>query len=126
MTPPRPPATSTKLRNSPTGIPTITPPPPNPQLRTSRNPRDCAAPDAPMTRAPPQIGYDDFLGGDVRVGRIVQVDDFPKAKKPASRLRIDFGELGVKPSSVHLTRHSRKEDLARRLVLAGVNFPPRQ
>src|SRR5438093_10174103 len=80
----------------------------------------------PMTQAPPQIGYDDFLKVDVRVGRIVQVDDFPKAKKPAYRLRIDFGELGVKTSSVQLTRHYRKEDLARRLVLAVVNFPPRQ
>ena len=79
-----------------------------------------------MTQAPPQIGYDDFLKVDVRVGRIVQVDDFPKAKKPAYRLRIDFGELGVKTSGVQLTRHYRKEDLARRLVLAVVNFPPRQ
>src|SRR3989475_3253539 len=72
------------------------------------------------------ITYDDFLKVDIRVGRIVQVDDFPKAKKPAYRLRIDFGELGVKTSSVQLTRHYRKEDLARRLVLAVVNFPPRQ
>src|SRR5207245_10396932 len=80
----------------------------------------------PMTQAPPQIGYDDFLKVDVRGGRIGQVDDFPKAKKPAYRLRIDFGELGVKTSSAQLTRHYRKEDLARRLVLAVVNFPPRQ
>ena len=79
-----------------------------------------------MTQAPPQIGYDDFLKVDVRVGRIVQVDDFPQAKKPAYRLRIDFGELGVKTSSAQLTRHYRKEDLAGRLVLAVVNFPPRQ
>ena len=79
-----------------------------------------------MTQAPPQIGYDDFLKVDVRVGRIVQVEDFPKAKKPAYRLRIDFGELGVKTSSAQLTRHYRKEDLTGRLVLAVVNFPPRQ
>jgi len=80
----------------------------------------------PMTQGPPQIGYDDFLEVDVRVGRIVQVDDFPKARKPAYRLRIDFGELGVKTSSAQLTRHYRKEELARKLVLAVVNFPPRQ
>jgi len=80
----------------------------------------------PMTQAPPRIGYDDFLKVDVRVGRIVQVDDFPKAKKPAYRLRIDFGELGMKTSSAQLTRHYRKEELAHRLVLAVVNFPPRQ
>ena len=79
-----------------------------------------------MTQGPPQIGYDDFLKVDVRVGRIVQVDDFPKARKPAYRLRIDFGELGVKTSSAQLTRHYRKEELARKLVLAVVNFPPRQ
>src|SRR2546427_7168188 len=80
----------------------------------------------PMTQGPPQIGYDDFLKVDVRVGRIVQVDDFPKARKPAYRLRIDFGELGVKTSSAQLTRHYRKEELAHRLVLAVVNFPPRR
>src|SRR3989441_7089192 len=79
-----------------------------------------------MTKGPPQIGYDAFLKGDVRVGRMVQVDDFPKARKPAYRLRIDFGELGVKTSSAQLTRYSRKEELAHRLVLAVVNFPPRQ
>src|SRR2546426_7463013 len=80
----------------------------------------------PMTHAPPQIGYDDFLKVDVRVGRIVQVDDFPKAKKRAYQLRIDFGELGVKTSSAQLTRRYQKEELAHRLVLAVVNFPPRQ
>src|SRR2546422_11609810 len=62
----------------------------------------------PMTQGPPQIGYDDFLKVDVRVGRIVQLDDFPKTRKPAYRLRIDFGELGVNTSSDLLTRHYRK------------------
>jgi tRNA-binding protein len=79
-----------------------------------------------MPPAPPHIGYDDFLKVDVRVGRIVQVDDFPKARKPAYQLRIDFGELGVKTSSAQVTKHYRKEELLRRLVLAVVNFPPRQ
>src|SRR2546426_6694948 len=95
-------------------------------FRSDRTQHSIRSTEDPMTQAPPQIGYDDFLRVDVRVGRIVQVDDFPKARKPAYRLRIDFGELGVKPSSVQLTRHYRKEDLARRLVLAVVNFPPRQ
>jgi tRNA-binding protein len=72
------------------------------------------------------ISYEDFLKVDVRVGRIVQVDDFPKARKPAYQLRIDFGELGVKTSSAQITKHYRKEELLRRLVLAVVNFPPRQ
>jgi len=65
-----------------------------------------------MTQGPPQIGYDDFLKVDVRVGRIVQVDDFPKARKPAYRLRIDFGELGVKTSSAQLTRHYPPRQIA--------------
>jgi tRNA-binding protein len=72
------------------------------------------------------ISYDDFLKVDVRVGRIVQVDDFPKARKPAYQLRIDFGELGMKTSSAQITKHYRKEELLQRLVLAVVNFPPRQ
>lgn len=72
------------------------------------------------------ITYDDFAKVDIRVGRIVQVDDFPKARKPAFKLRIDFGELGVKTSSAQITTHYRKEDLRQRLVIAVVNFPPRQ
>jgi len=74
----------------------------------------------------PQISYDDFARVDIRVGRIVQVDDFPKARKPAFKLRIDFGELGVKTSSAQITTHYRKEELQQRLVIAVVNFPPRQ
>lgn len=75
----------------------------------------------------PLISYDDFAKVDIRVGRIVQVEDFPAARKPAYRLRIDFGpELGVKTSSAQITRHYRREDLEGRLVLAVVNFPPRQ
>ena len=74
----------------------------------------------------PQITYDDFLKVDIRVGRIVQVDDFPKAKKPAYQLRIDFGELGVKRSSAQIVKHYDKADLLGKLALAVVNFPPRQ
>ncbi len=74
-----------------------------------------------------QITYDDFAKVDIRVGRIVQVDDFPQARKPAYRLRIDFGpELGVKTSSAQITKYYRADDLKDRLVLAVVNFPPRQ
>lgn len=73
-----------------------------------------------------QITYDDFMKVDIRVGRIVQVDDFPKARKPAFQLRIDFGELGVKTSSAQITKYYEKDQLVGKLVLAVVNFPPRQ
>jgi tRNA-binding protein len=73
-----------------------------------------------------QITLDDFAKVDIRVGRVVQVDDFPKARKPAYKLRIDFGDLGVKTSSAQITKHYGKDDLEGRLVLAVVNFPPRQ
>jgi tRNA-binding protein len=74
----------------------------------------------------PEISWDDFAKVDIRVGRIVQVDDFPKARKPAYQLRIDFGELGVKTSSAQITTYYGRSDLVGRLVLAVVNFPPRQ
>jgi len=74
----------------------------------------------------PDTTYDDFLKVDISVGRIVDVDDFPKARKPAYKLRIDFGALGVKSSSAQLLKHYQKADLLGKLVLAVVNFPPRQ
>jgi tRNA-binding protein len=74
-----------------------------------------------------QITYDDFAKVDIRVGRIVQVDEFPQAKKPAYKLRIDFGaELGVKSSSAQVTKYYRPADLMDKLVIGVVNFPPRQ
>lgn len=73
-----------------------------------------------------QISYDDFLEVDIRVGRIVQVDTFPKALKPAYKLRIDFGELGVRSSSAQIVKHYDPPDLLGKLVLGVVNFPPRQ
>ncbi len=72
------------------------------------------------------IDWDDFAKVDVRVGRIVEVSSFPEARKPAWRLRIDFGpEIGVKRSSAQITNYT-KDELEGRLVLAVVNFPPRQ
>lgn len=74
-----------------------------------------------------QITYDAFAKVDIRVGRIVQVDDFPQARKPAYKLRIDLGpELGVKTSSAQITKYYEPAELKDRLVLAVVNFPPRQ
>ena len=72
------------------------------------------------------IEYDDFLKVDMRVGRITEVEDFPEARKPAWKLRIDFGdEIGTKRCSAQVTNYSR-EELEGRLVVAVVNFPPRQ
>ncbi len=72
------------------------------------------------------IEWDDFAKVDVRVGRVVEVSDFPEARKPAWKLRIDFGpEIGVKRSSAQITNYARHE-LEGRLVLAVVNFPPRR
>ena len=73
-----------------------------------------------------QISYDDFAKIDIRVGRIIAVEDFPQARKPAWKLRIDFGPLGEKSSSAQITTRYGKDDLVGKLVLAVVNFPPRQ
>lgn len=70
---------------------------------------------------------DDFQKLDIRVGRIIAVDDFPEARKPAYKLTIDFGqEVGTKKSSAQLVTHYKKGELAGKLVLGVVNFPPRQ
>ena len=76
---------------------------------------------------PPPLSYAEFQRVDIRVGRIVGVDDFPEARKPAYKLRIDFGgEIGVKQSSAQATAHYSKDELLNRLVVAVVNFPPKQ
>ncbi len=70
---------------------------------------------------------DDFLKLDIRVGKVIEVNDFPEAKKPAYKLKIDFGsEVGIKNSSVQITALYSKEELEGKLVLGVVNFPPRK
>ncbi len=72
------------------------------------------------------ITFDEFAAVDIRVGRIVEVEDFPEARRPAWKLRVDFGpELGVKRSSAQIRNYERDE-LEGRLVHGVVNFPPRQ
>jgi len=72
------------------------------------------------------ISYEDFDKVEIRVGTITEALDFPKAKKPAYRLTIDFGELGVKKSSAQITRLYERESLVGKQIVAVVNFPPKQ
>lgn len=74
----------------------------------------------------PTITPDEFFAADLRVGRVLTAQAFPEARKPAIKLTIDFGELGIRRSSAQLTVHYKPEDLVGRLVVAVVNFPPRQ
>jgi len=72
------------------------------------------------------ISYDDFEKVDIRSGTIIEVADFPEARKPAYQLKIDFGKLGIKKSSAQITALYKKEDLLNKQVIAVVNFEPKQ
>ena len=73
------------------------------------------------------ITWNDFEKLEIRVGQVIEVNDFPKARKPVYKLVIDFGdELGIKNSSAQITHHYTKDDLLNKQVIAVVNFPPKQ
>ncbi|MCF7560288.1 tRNA-binding protein [Sabulilitoribacter multivorans] len=72
------------------------------------------------------ITFEDFTKVDLRIGTIIEVNDFPEAKNPAYQLTIDFGDLGIKKSSAQITTLYKKEDLIQKQIVAIVNFPKKQ
>ncbi len=72
------------------------------------------------------ITFEDFTKVDIRVGTIIEVNDFPEARNPAYQLTIDFGDLGIKKSSAQITTLYKKEELLNRQILAVINFPKKQ
>ena len=73
-----------------------------------------------------EITYEDFLKVDIRIGTIIEVEDFPKARKPAYQLKIYFGDLGIRKSSAQITDLYSKKDLMNKQISAIINFKPRQ
>ena len=72
------------------------------------------------------INWHDFEKVELRAGTILEASDFPQARKPAYKLKVDFGPLGIKSTSAQITRHYTPEELPGRQVVAVVNFPPKQ
>ncbi|WP_427160382.1 tRNA-binding protein [Aliinostoc sp. HNIBRCY26] len=73
-----------------------------------------------------QITYEDFEKVEIRVGKVIKVEEFTKARKPAYKLWIDFGDLGIKKSSAQITKLYNPNDIVNQFILAVTNFPPRQ
>jgi len=73
-----------------------------------------------------EISWNDFEKVELRVGTILEVEDFPEARKPAYKVKVDFGEFGVRWSSAQITKHYTKEELAGRQIVGVINFPKKQ
>ncbi len=73
-----------------------------------------------------EISWSDFEKVELRVGTVIEVKDFPEARKPAYKIKVDFGEFGIKKSSAQITAHYSKEDLLGKQVVAVINFPVKQ
>ncbi len=72
------------------------------------------------------VTFEDFLKIEMRVGRVISAEGFPEARKPAYKMRVDFGEFGVKSTSAQITKRYKPEELVGRLVVAVTNFPPKR
>ncbi len=72
------------------------------------------------------ITWEDFEKIEMRVGTVLEVEDFPEARKPSYKMKIDFGEFGIKKSSAQITKLYRKKDLIGKQIIAVTNFPPKQ